>query len=64
MGILVLLAAMFSTDNENFINTMNEQMNNGYKWEYVGKQDVEKNVPSISIKAQNGEEYIFFKLKK
>lgn len=64
MGIIVLVAAMFSVDNESFINTMNDQMSNGYKWEYVGKQNVQKNVPSISIKAQNGEEYIFFKLKK
>tara|TARA_R110000772_G_scaffold148811_3_gene259423 strand:- start:5577 stop:5771 length:195 start_codon:yes stop_codon:yes gene_type:complete len=64
MGILVLVMALFSVENEKFINTMNQQMENGYKWEYVGKQPIEKNIPSISIKAPNGEEYVFFKLKK
>jgi len=64
MGILVLVMSMFSIDNEKFINTMNDQMKNGYEWKFVGKQAVDKNVPSISIKAPNDEEYVFFKLDK
>ena len=43
---------------------MNKQMVEGYEWNYVGKQNVDKTVPSISIKAPNGEEFVFFKLKK
>ena len=62
MGIFVLVAAMFSVDTEEFRNTANAQMKEGYKWEYVGKTKP-SGVPAITMKA-NGEEYILWKLKK
>ncbi len=61
MGIFVLVAAMFSVDTEEFRNTANAQMKEGYKWEYVGKTKP-SGVPAITMKA-NGEEYILWKLK-
>lgn len=36
----VLVVAMFSNDNATFIESVNENRDNGYKWAYVGKQDV------------------------
>ena len=61
MGIFVLVAAMFSVDTEEFRNTANAQMKEGYKWEYVGKTKP-SGVPAITLKG-NGDEYISWKLK-
>ena len=61
MGIFVLVAAMFSVDTEEFRNTANAQMKEGYKWEYVGKTKP-SGVPAITLKA-NGDDYILWKLK-
>lgn len=59
--LLVLLFAMFSIDTQEFRETANQQMNDGYKWEYVGKQKPSGD-PAITMKS-NGEEYILWKLK-
>ena len=52
---------MFSVDTEEFRNTANMQMKEGYKWEYVGKTKP-SGVPAITLKG-NGDEYILWKLK-
>ena len=62
MGIVAILLSMFSMDTEEFRNTANSQIKDGYKWEYVGKTNP-SGVPAITMKA-NGEEYILWKLKK
>jgi hypothetical protein len=59
--LLVLLLAMFSIDTQEFRETANQQMNDGYKWEYVGKQKPSGD-PAITMKS-NGEEYVLWKLK-
>ena len=43
--------------------SLHKQLSEGYKWTYVGKQDT-SDVPSISIKPDNSDEYILFKLTK
>mgnify|MGYP007072249989 CR=1 FL=1 len=58
---LVLLLAMFSVDTQEFRETANKQMKEGYEWEYVGKTSA-SGVPAITMKS-NGEEYILWKLK-
>ena len=63
MEIIVLVAALFSFTNTEFVNTINSQMKDGYKWSYVGKTKP-SGVPAITIKPQFGDEYILFKLKK
>ena len=62
MGIIAIVLSMFSMDTEEFRNTANSQIKDGYKWEYVGKTKP-SGVPAITMKA-NGEEYILWKLKK
>ena len=62
MGIIALVFGMFSMDTQEFRETANSQMKDGYKWEYVGKKKP-SGVPAITMKA-NGEEYILWKLKK
>jgi len=61
MGILVLVLAMFSINTQEFRETANQQMKDGYEWEYVGKTKP-SGVPAITMKA-NGDEYILWKLK-
>ena len=62
MWPLTLLAAMFSIDNKEFIDTSSKQLNEGYSWTYVGKQKP-AGVPALTLKSNN-EEFIIFKLKK
>jgi len=62
MGIIALVLGMFSMDTQEFRETANEQMKDGYEWKYVGKQKPE-GVPAITMKS-NGEEYILWKLTK
>ena len=61
MGILVLVLAMFSINTQEFRETANQQMKDGYTWEYVGKTKP-SGVPVITMNA-NGDEYILWKLK-
>ena len=61
MGILVLVLAMFSINTQEFRETANQQMKDGYTWEYVGKTK-SSGVPAITMNA-NGDEYILWKLK-
>ena len=61
MGIIALVLGMFSMDTQEFRETANQQMKEGYKWEYVGKNKPSGD-PAITMKA-NGEEYILWKLK-
>tara|TARA_Y100001938_G_C8033388_1_gene401961 strand:- start:67 stop:255 length:189 start_codon:yes stop_codon:yes gene_type:complete len=62
MGIIVLVLGMFSMNTHEFRDTMNQQMQEGYEWHYVGKTKP-SGVPAITMKA-NGEEYILWKLEK
>jgi hypothetical protein len=62
MGLAVILLGLFSIDTQEFRETMNKQMKQGYEWNYIGKQKP-SGVPAITMKS-NGDEYILFKLKK
>ena len=63
MGIVALVLGMFSIDTQEFRETANAQMKDGYKLEYIGKT-TPSGVPAITIKPDNREEYILWKLKK
>ena len=61
--LAVIFVAMFSHSNSEFIETSNKQIAEGYKWTYVGKQ-APSGDPAITIKPENGSEFILFKLAK
>ena len=63
MFLSVLTAALFFSANAEFVSTANEQIKDGYEWDYVGKTKP-SGVPAITVKPQSGDEYILFKLKK
>ena len=60
---LVFLTALWSQINGDFINVSNKQMDEGYQWEYVGKQEA-SGAPSVSMQPGNGKEFIFFRLEE
>jgi len=61
--ITVLLLSLASASNAEFIERSNAQIEEGYKWAYVGKQAPDGN-PAITIKPEHAEEFILFKLTK
>ena len=65
MGTLatMFLLSIVSADNAEFIERSNAQIEEGYKWAYVGKQAPDGN-PAITIKPEHAEEFILFKLTK
>ena len=61
--LAVIVVAMFSHSNAEFIERSNEQVAQGYKWTYVGKQ-APSGDPAITIKPEHADEFILFKLAK
>ena len=61
--ITVLLLSLASVSNAEFIERSNQQIEEGYKWAYVGKQAPDGN-PAITIQPEHADEYILFKLTK
>lgn len=59
----VLLVSLFSVENAEFIETSNKQIAEGYSWTYVGMQTPSGD-PAITIKPENGNEFILFRLTK
>lgn len=59
----IFLASVFAIDNQEFFATVEENIQDGYTWEYVGKQSPDGN-PAITIKPEHGKEYILYKMTK
>ena len=51
-------------DNKEFLDQVEKQVNEGYEWNYVGKQSLDPSAKSISAQVEGEEPYIFWKLKK
>ena len=58
--LAVIFVALASANNAEFIERSNEQIAQGYKWTYVGKQ-APSGDPAITVKPENGNEFILFK---
>ena len=62
MGLLLVAAsALWFADNADFVKTTGEQLNDGYKWTYVGKSKP-SGTPAITIKTETNE-YILYRLE-
>ena len=62
MGAAILVTILFGFSNQEFLNTSAEQIDQGYKWTYVGKSQP-SGTPAITIKTDN-DEYILYRLEK
>jgi hypothetical protein len=62
MEIVLVLTTLFGFSNQEFLNTSAEQIDQGYKWTYVGKSQP-SGTPAITIETDN-DEYILYRLEK
>jgi hypothetical protein len=53
---------MFAVDNQDFLEAVEVNKNQGMKWTYVGAQDPTNN-PYVPIVREDGKEIIIFKMK-
>jgi len=63
MGVVALMFGLFMFDNQEFFGTAEQQVKDGYSWEYVGKQPA-GDVPSLPVLDRSGKEVIYFRLTK
>ena len=60
LGLLATVAfAMFAHDNAEFINDMNEKLEQDCSFPYVGKQEVRPDVPHIAV----DNKYVYFSME-
>ena len=59
----ILFTGFVAFTNQEFFAEVDKQISDGYKWEYVGKQAPDGS-PAITVKPDNGDEFILFKLTK
>ena len=62
--VIALFSGLFVADNKEFLDQVEKQVNEGYEWNYVGKQSLDPSAKSIPLQVEGEEPYIFWKLKK
>jgi hypothetical protein len=61
---LMLIGALFVTDNSEFFATVEDNIEDGFNWEYVGKTQP-SGLPAITVQnPDTGEQSIYFKMTK
>ena len=67
MGIVIaiaLLGALFVSDNQEFFDKVEKDIEAGNTWYLVGPRDADPNVISLPIKVEGHNPQIIWKLKK
>ena len=62
--VIALFSGLFAVDNQEFFDQVEKEVNEGYEWNYVGKQSLDPSAKSISAQVEGEEPYNFWKLKK
>ena len=64
MGLaLVLFTGLFMFDNQEFFKTVEQNIEDGMSWHYVGKQEPGDN-PAITVKDIDGNDVIYWRMDK
>ena len=63
MFAAILFTGFVAFTNQEFFATVEENINDGYTWVYVGKQAPDGS-PALTVKPDNGDEFILFKMTK
>ena len=63
MVFLTLFAALWSYDNREFIDTMNQQLTQGYSWNSIECRAPNEELPYIAIESPLGNKYVCIKLQ-
>ena len=64
MAFGILFLALWSYDNQQFLDTMNKQLAQGFKWEQIECRAPNENLPHIAIETPIGNKYVRNKLVK
>lgn len=60
---VALIAALFVHDNQEFFKTVEQNIEDGLTWEYVGKQDP-NGQPALTVLDSQNNEVIYFRMTK
>ena len=60
---VALIAALFVHDNQEFFSTVEQNIEDGLTWEYVGKQDPNGH-PALTVLDSQNNEVIYFRMTK
>ena len=63
MFAAILFTGFVAFTNQEFFAQVEQNIEDGYTWEYVGKQAPDGS-PALSVKPDNGDEFILFKMTK
>ena len=63
-GFLVLVTALWSMDNREYLDTMNEQLAQGFSWKQIECRAPDESLPYIAIETPLGNKYVCNKLIK
>ena len=61
---LMLFTTLFAVDNKVFFETVEQNINDGLSWHYVGKSDPDGQLSITMRNEQTGEHFIYFKIQK
>ena len=64
MGILVVVAAMWFSENAEFVQTVTDQRADGYKWSQIECRQATEGLPAITIDTPTGRSFVCHKLVK
>ena len=64
IALLVIIRALFVTDNKEFFDKVEKDIEAGYTWHLVGPIDADPNSLSISMESEGYNPQIIWKLKK
>jgi hypothetical protein len=63
MFVLALIGGLFMYENQEFFGTVEQNIEDGFNWEYVGKQKPAGH-PAITVLDNQNKEVIYFKMTK
>ena len=57
-GFLVLVTALWSMDNREYLDTMNEQLAQGFSWKQIECRAPDESLPHNAIETPLGNKYV------
>jgi len=62
--VLAMIGGLFVADNQEFLKTVEKEVNEGAKWHYVGPTPIDTKAKQIPLQVEKNDPYILWKLKK
>jgi len=62
--VLAMIGGLFVADNQEFLKTVEKEVNEGATWHYVGPTPIDIKAKQIPLQVEKNDPYILWKLKK